>query len=368
MINKICRIFLFSSCGMMLLSTPLLAAKPDPNKPQPVIVAPVMLKSISDRIEALGTARANESVNITATVTEKISDIYFEDGQQFDKGEILVKLEQAEELANLQQAKAVLNERQLSLNRLLRLEKRKLAATDDLDRTRLEVTQAKANIQALQARINDRIIRAPFAGSTGLRNISVGALVESGDVITTLDDISTIKLDFSVPAIYLPELKKGLIIEAHSSALGNAKYNGQISSIDTRIDPISRAIKIRALLPNPDSKIIPGKLLQVDLLRNTRDALLIPESALLPEGNKQFVMVATQKENKESVLKREVKIGSRKPGFVEVLSGLSSEDQVVTHGSSKLKPGSPIKILAVDDGSVDIATILQGKAVKGPKR
>jgi membrane fusion protein (multidrug efflux system) len=367
MVNQICRFVLFSSVGFALSVSPVLAAKPGKG-PQPVIISPVTVEFISDRIEALGTAKANEAVNITATITEKISAIRFEDGQKINKGDILAVLEQAEELANLQQAKAVLSERQLALNRLLRLEKRKLAATDDLDRTRLEVTQAKANILALQARIDDRIIRAPFSGLIGLRNISVGALVESGDLITTLDDISTIKLDFTIPAIYLPELKKGLKIKAYSSALGKVEYEGEISSIDTRIDPVSRSVKVRALLPNPDSEINPGKLLQIDLLRNTREALLIPEAALLPEGDKQFVMVTVKKEGADSVAKRQLEIGTRLPGKVEVLSGLTAGEFVVTHGNTKIKPGGSIKILAVDDGSVDIATILKGKVGKGPKQ
>mgnify|MGYP003573047773 FL=1 len=179
------------------------AAAEPADKPRHVIVAPVVLKEISDRVEALGTARANESVNITSNVTEKIKQIHFEDGQVVKTGEILVVLNQAEEQANLKQAQAVRGERKLALDRLLQLDERKLAAPDEIDRTRLELAQAEASITAIKARIDDRIIRAPFAGVVGLRNISVGALVESGDLIAALDDTSQIKLDFSVPAIFL---------------------------------------------------------------------------------------------------------------------------------------------------------------------
>ncbi len=334
-------------------------------KPRQVVVAQVRVSEISDRVEALGTARANESVRITANVTEKVTRILFEDGQAVQANELLVVLEQSEEQASLERARAILGERELALNRLKRLEKRKLAATDELDKARLEVQQARASVTVIQARINDRIIRAPFAGVVGLRNISVGALVETGDLITTLDDTSSIKLDFSVPAIYLPGLNPGMQIEARATTVGSQRQSGEVRSIDSRVDPVSRSIKIRAILPNPDGAIVPGLLMQVDLLSNTRQALLIPESALLPQSDKQFVMVVVSGGKGKSVAKRPVNIGTRLPGLVEILQGLEAGEQVVTHGNSKVRTGQAIDILAIDDGTVDIATILKQQGKKG---
>ncbi len=343
------------------------AAEPPQGKPKHVIVAPVVYKEISDRVEALGTTRANETVDITANVTEKIQKIHFNDGQRIKAGDILVILNNAEEQANLEEAKAVRGERQLALNRLLQLEERKLAATDELDRTRLGLQQAKANIAAIQTRINDRIIRAPFDGVVGLRNISVGALVETGDLIATLDDTSQIKLDFSVPAVFLAELKPGLKIKARAAALANKEFMGEVKSIDSRVDPVTRSVQVRAMLPNPDGSIIPGILMQVDLLRNTRQALVIPEAALLPQADKQYVMVRVNKDGKDTVEKKQVQIGIRLPGSVEILNGLRAEEQVVTHGNSKVNPGDSLDVLAVDDGSIDIATIIKGQNIKGNK-
>ena len=340
------------------------AAAAPAKKPKHVIVAPVVLQEISDRVEALGTARANESVNITSNVTEKIKQIHFEDGQVVKTGEILVVLNQAEEQANLKQAQAVRGERKLALDRLLQLDERKLAAPDEIDRTRLELAQAEASITATRARIDDRVIRAPFDGVVGLRNISVGALVESGDLIAALDDTSQIKLDFSVPAIFLAELKPGLKIRARAMALGNKEYLGEVKSIDSRVDPVTRSVQVRAILPNPDGSIIPGILMQVDLLRNTRLANVIPEAALLPLASRQYVMVRINSDGKDTVEKREVKIGIRMPGYVEILSGLSVDEYVVTHGNSRVSPGDSLDVLAVDDGSVDIATIIKGQKKK----
>ena len=340
------------------------AAAAPAKKPKHVIVAPVVLKEISDRVEALGTARANESVNISSNVSEKIKEIHFEDGQAVKAGEILVVLNHAEEQANLKQAQAVRGERKLALDRLLQLDERKLAAPDEIDRTRLELAQAEASITAIKARIDDRVIRAPFDGVVGLRNISVGALVESGDLIATLDDTSQIKLDFSVPAMFLAELKPGLKIRARATALGNREYPGEVKSIDSRVDPVTRSVQVRAILPNPDGSILPGILMQVDLLRNTRQAIVIPEAALLPLANRQYVMVRVNKDGKDTVEKRAVEIGIRMPGYVEILSGLSIDEQVVTHGNSKVGPGDSLDVLAVDDGSVDIATIIKGQKNK----
>lgn len=337
-------------------------------RPQHVIVAPVRVSEISDRVEALGTARANESVSITANVTEKISEIHFEDSQRVRKGDVLVVLEQSEEQANLEQARAVLGERQLALDRLLTLEKRQLAATDELDNARLGVEQAKANISAIQARINDRVIRAPFAGVLGLRNISVGALVEAGDLIVTLDDVRFIKLDFSVPALFLPELKAGLRINARAASLANKSYLGEVRSVDSRVDPVTRSVQVRALLPNPQGDIVPGVLMQINLLRNTRQAMLVPEAALLPQANEEYVMVRVSIEGKDSVEKRRVTIGARTPGMVEILSGLNEGEQVVTHGNSKVQPGAFIDVLGVDDGTTDIASIIKGQDTKGKKQ
>ncbi len=344
---------------MLTVSINSYAAQPASDKAKHVIVAPVVQKQISDRVEALGTARAIESVNITSNVTEKITRIDFEDGQHVKAGAILAVLEQAEEQAELKRAQAFRGERKLALQRLQQLEERQLTSPDEIDRTRLELEQADASITGIRTRISDRVIRAPFDGIVGLRNISVGALVETGDLIATLDDTRQIKLDFSVPSVFLTELKPGLKIRARAVALDNREYMGEVKSIDSRVDPVTRSIQVRALLPNPDASILPGILMQVELLRNTRQALVIPEASLLPLADKQYVMRRVEKDGKDTVEKKQVKIGLRLPGYVEILDGLSEGEQVVTHGNSKVRPGDVLDVMAVDDGSVDIASIIK---------
>ena len=338
-------------------------------KAKHVIVSPVVVKQISNHIEALGTARAIESVTITSNVTEKITRIDFDDEQQVKAGAILAVLDQAEEQAELKRAQAFRGERKLALQRLQQLEKRQLTSPDEIDRTRLELEQADASISAIKTRINDRVIRAPFDGIVGLRNISVGALVEIGDLIATLDDSRQIKLDFSIPSVFLSELKPGLKIRARAVALGNRQYTGEVKSINSRVDPVTRSIQVRALLANADGSIIPGVLMQVDLLLNTRQAMVIPEASLLPLADKQYVMLRVDKAGKDTVEKKLIKIGLRMPGYVEVIDGLSEGQQVVTHGNSKVHPGDLLDVMAVDDGGVDIADIIkkQNTHIQGQK-
>ena len=369
--QDVCYYNIYRSLTCLLTSAFLLTANvtasaaQKPKGAKHVIVAPVVMQQISDRIEALGTARATESVDITASITEKVTQIYFDDGQQVKAGDKLVVLDQAEEQADLKRAQAVRGERKLALDRLRQLEERQLTSPDEIDRTRLELEQAEASISVIKTRISDRVIRAPFDGTVGLRNISVGALVETGDLIATLDDTREIKLDFSVPSVFLTELQPGLKIQAQAAALGDKAYSGEVKSIDSRIDPVTRSIQVRAVLSNPDGSILPGILMQVDLLRNTRQALVIPEAALLPLADRQYVMVRADKDGKDTVERRQVEIGLRLPGYVEVLDGLSVGEQVVTHGNSKVQPGDTLDVMAVDDGSVDISSIIKKQEPKG---
>jgi len=324
--------------------------------PVAVIVAPAVSEALADRVELLGTTRANESVEMTASVTERIVSLHFDDGQPVAKGQLLAILEKSEEEAQLADVEALLKERRLALDRLQKLEKQRLASTEDLDQRRLEVERAAVGVNVIRARIADRVIRAPFAGIVGLRHISVGALVEPGDLITRLDDIRTLKLDFSVPSRYLPDLRPGLKIQAQASALGDDLRDGEIASIDSRVDPVTRTVNVRALLPNPNLLLRPGLLMRVVLLRNPRTALMIPEEALLGNGSEQRVLVVDEQ---LKVSARPVVIGTRQPGRVEIISGLAAGEQVISHGQEKVRPGVSVTIRRVDDGAVPLADLLR---------
>lgn len=309
-----------------------------------VTTAPVVFDVMYDRIEALGTAFANESAAITSTVTERVVAIHFEDNQVVRKGDPIVTLSQQEVQAARDAAVEQLAEHQRELNRLESLVQNQSVARQSYDqrKTLLRITQQR--IKELEARLQDRSIRAPFNGVLGLRKISVGALVQPGDLITTIDDISRIKLDFAVPETYLSLLAPGAAVSATSRILGGRFFEGTVAGIDTRVDPATRSVVVRALLPNPDRALKPGMLLTVTLSKNERRSLLVPEEAIVPFQRRTFVWVVDSAAG-ATVERREVTTGGRRPGVVEILSGLAEGEQVVVRGTDQLRPGSRVVVM-----------------------
>lgn len=337
--------FLFITI-LLVISAITTAASPPPM----VIVAEAKLSDFSDRVESLGTLRANESVRLTASVTEIVSAIYFDDGDRVEAGKVLVEMTSAEEHALLEEAKSTLDEARRQYRRVESLEAQGTEAKSLLDQRLREWETAKARLAAIESRLQDRLIRAPFNGVVGLRNISPGALVEPGDLITTLDDDTVMKLDFSVPSTYLAALKPGLEVVARTRAFAESEFRGEVSSISSRVDPVTRAVEARAILPNPERVLKPGMLMQVVLLQNPRQSPAIPEEALVPDGRKQFVLLVREADGNQ-VSRKEVRIGARRPGEVEILEGLVSGDRVITHGAEKVRSGQQVTILALDDGT-----------------
>ena len=330
-------------------------------QPLSVIVGEARVEQLYDRVEVLGTLRANESVDITATVTDTITVIHFEDGQRVNSGDILVEMTSREEHALLEEELSTLAEAEKQYNRLTPLVARGAASKSLLDQRERERSSAQARLRAIESRLQDRLIKAPFTGVVGLKNISVGALVEPGDVITTLDDDSVMKLDFNVPAIHLASLERGIPIKARSSAYGGREFGGEVISIGSRIDPVTRSITVRALIDNQDRLLKPGLLMTAELLKNRRDAIVILEEALIPSGKTNFVLVVDPSVSPVKAERREVQIGMRRFGEVEILQGLEAGEFVVTHGSMLVRPGQELSILGVDNGNDQLKNLLSGK-------
>lgn len=334
-------------------------AQPGGGGPVGVIATTVENRPITDEIEALGTLSANENVILSSTVTETVTDILFEDNERVKKGQILIEMDREEEKAELAEEESTLEEAQRQVDRLEPLVKRGAASQASLDENRREVKTSQARINAIQSRINQRVIRAPFDGVLGLRNLSVGATVQPGTTITTIDDDSVMKLDFSVPEIFMPTLAQGLDIQATAKAFPNETFTGTVSSVDSRIDPVTRSVTARALIDNPDRKLKAGMLMRVTLQKNPRQALMIPEEAITIEGAQSYVMVAEDGEGGQTIAKKQaVELGVRQGGNVEILSGLEADQKVITHGTLKARPGSPVKIRAMQTGNETLEDLL----------
>jgi membrane fusion protein (multidrug efflux system) len=326
-------------------------AEKNTRPPAAVTLAEVRRTPFADGIEALGTLRADESVELTATIGERVVEIGFEDGQRVETGHILVKLSATEEEALLKETTSAAAESKKQYDRIAQLAERGTSSVSQLDEARRVYETAKARQLAIESRLAELVVKAPFAGVVGLRNISVGAVVRPGDPITTLDDDSKMLLDFTLPAAFLSVVSVGTSIEATTASYGAKPFQGVVRSVSSRVDPVTRSATIRAEIPNPDRLLKPGMLMKVDLLGNPREALAIPEGTLLPDGRTNFVMVVEKTPAGAVAKRREVRLGVRRQGEVEILEGLSPGEKIVAHGAFKLSDGAPVRILAESDAN-----------------
>src|SRR5690606_21470519 len=255
-----------------------------------------------------------------------------------EAGQVLVELDRESVAADLAAATAAFEESRSQFNR-----SRELVATQALSRSQHEQLEAtmksnQARVDAARARLSDTYIRAPFAGRVGLRRVSLGALISPGTVITTLDDTRTIKVDFAVPETQVGALAPGQKVRAVTSAYPGRAFTGTVASVDSRVDPATRSVIVRATVPNRDGALKPGMFLTVDLSQDERPALVVREEALVPEQARQFVYVVQG----DVVAKREVTLGRRVPGFVEITAGVAEGDRVVIEGTLKLRDGAAV--------------------------
>ncbi len=288
------------------------------------------------QLEAVGTALANESVEITSKVTNTITAIRFEEGQRVRRGAVLVELDRATVAAELAEAEANLAESRNQFNRGRDLSVTQALSRAQLDQLETAVKTGEARVAAARARSNDTVIRAPFDGRTGFRRVSLGGLVNSGAVITTLDDTSVIKLEFTVPQGFLGELVRGLPVQATVEGLPNRVFEGKVATIGSRIDTVTRSIAVRAELPNADGVLRPGMFMSVNVKGRETPTLMLPEEALVPEQGKTYVYVVAD----GRATRREVRTGGRVPGSVAVLAGLKDGERVILEGTQRVRDGA----------------------------
>ncbi|MEO7827732.1 MAG: efflux RND transporter periplasmic adaptor subunit [Allosphingosinicella sp.] len=317
-------------------------------RPAPVVkVEPATTMRFAETIEAVGTARANEQVTLSAPVTERLVRLGFDDGDFVRRGQVVAVLAQGQESAQLAEAQARQREAQQQLARIETLKKRGFATQSSLDTQNAAASAARAQASEAQASIGERVIQAPFSGYASLRTISPGAVVNSGTPIATISDISTIKLDFPVPETLLSTIKQGLTIQATAAAYPDQPFRGQIANVDPVIDPNTRSVVVRAHLPNTDGKLKPGMLLTVAIETAPRLGLSVPELAIVGEGDQRFVYVV----GGDGRAKRTaVTTGLRSAGRIEILEGLKPGERVVTEGVVKLADGMKVKVAGPQAG------------------
>ena len=300
-------------------------------------------REFSDDLKVLGVARSLRSVNITSSTSELVTRVFFNDGQAVRVGAPLVELQAAEEDAAIIQARAQLTQAQREYDRYKILAERGVAPRVMAENAETALETARAAVTAAEARRGDRILRAPFSGVLGLTTVTPGTLISPGTVITTLDDLSSIRVDFAVPERFLSTLRAGTALTATADAYPGRTFEGRIALMDVRVDEQTRAVTARAEFPNPGGEIRPGMMMRVAVRQGQRQALAVPEAAVQYEGAGAFVYRIAGNDQGSIAQRVEVQAGTVENGFVEIVTGLSLNDRVVASGLNRIQPGAPVR-------------------------
>lgn len=312
------------------------------DRPVTVTTAVLQPQPWSDTVRALGTVKARESVTVTAKVSETVKAVHFESGDEVEKGSTLIDLTGNQQTAMLAQAEAASKEAARLYKRQSELAAQGVIAQSSLDAQRALRDSTRARVEEMRASLGDRVIRAPFAGVLGLRQVSPGTLVTPGTPIATLDDIDRVYVDFPVPEAVYSHLAIGQTLGATSVAYAGRGFEGTVGSIDNRIDPGTRSVNVRGEFANEDHALRPGMLLQVTLVRPSREALLVPEISIVQIGNAAFVYRVGEDLTAQ---RADIQVGGRREGKAEIVSGLQAGERIVVDGAGKLRPGQKVEIV-----------------------
>ncbi|MDQ3617122.1 MAG: efflux RND transporter periplasmic adaptor subunit [Pseudomonadota bacterium] len=336
----------FSAIGVLALVLALSACRDNEAAPSgaadrsiPVTTQRVQLRQWNDTVQALGTVKARESVTVTAKVSETVRDVHFASGDVVQRGAPLVTLTGQSQQAELVAAQAAANEAQQLFRRQSELASQQLIARSSLDSQRAIRDAGNARVAQIRAQLADRVIRAPFSGVLGMRQVSPGALVTPGTAIATLDDTVRVYVDFPVPETLLSVLEEGQELSGTSAAYPGMAFPGTVSSVDSRIDPATRAVTVRGEFANPERALRPGMLMQITQSQPARDAMLVPEIAIVQVGSSSYVYRVKEDSTVEQAA---IAVGARRDGMAEVTSGLEVGERIVIDGTGKLRIGSRI--------------------------
>lgn len=304
-----------------------------------VEVATVAAQALTRELSAVGSLRSDESVVIRPEIGGRVVEIGFREGQPVKSGQLLIALDATIYRAQLDQARANFELARRNNERAGELLQRKLIAQADRDQASATFDAASAAVALAQARLDQCRILAPFSGIAGLRMVSPGDYVSAGQDLVNLEDLSTLKLDFRLDEAALPSLAVGQALKLTVDSYPDQTFAAELYAIDPRVSPETRSIGLRARLPNPDGKLRAGQFARVRLAIDQRtQAIVIPEQAIFPRGDKQFAYVVVG--GKAQL--RELRIGQRSPGSVEVLSGLAPNDALVISGLQHLSDGAAV--------------------------
>jgi membrane fusion protein, multidrug efflux system len=318
------------------------AAEDNKSTPVPVEAAKVVAAPLREQVTAIGTLLSNEAVTISSEVPGRLKEIHFQEGQPIDKGAPLFTLDDSIYRAQLDDAAAKLRLAEQTNKRTSALFTNKYATAQSADESasNLAVNTAAGGLARVQ--LEKAHIVAPFSGIVGLRRVSVGEYITAGQALVNLEAIDPVKADFRVPEKFLPAIRVGQTIRIKVDAFPEDSFEGKVYAIDPRLDIAGRSLLVRAVVPNGDQRLRPGLFARVTvLLQLKEDALSVPEQAIVPQGDSQFVFKIV--DGKVHLTK--VVTGTRRDGRVEIVEGLAPGDQVVTAGQLKIRDGTAVSVV-----------------------
>ena len=333
-----------------------------PAEAVPVVVAQVEEVEFADVITAAGNARAKESVAVTSKVADIIKQVLFDSGDHVEAGQVLAELVDTEERAAANEVRTTLVEAERKHARMAELAESGYVAAQMRDEAESDAKRAAAQLVAVEARMTDRKIRAPFAGVVGLRNVTAGERIDTDTVIATLNDVSVIKVDFAAPERFLSTIEPGQRLSARVAAYPDELFHGQVTSIDNQVDRASRSVTVRAEIPNDDGRLVPGMLLGVEVHRDERRRPAIPESALMRQADQAYVYVVEEGDGDgegQVARRRDVEVGLRANGRVEILTGVRAGELVVADGTHRTRDGAMVRVSEQRDAGQAVAGLGQ---------
>ncbi|WP_230411866.1 efflux RND transporter periplasmic adaptor subunit [Denitromonas iodatirespirans] len=336
--NKVMLVGLLAVCA----AGPLVAQNGGA-QPTAVEAHTVTRLSLGDEVSAVGTLRSAESVILRPETPGRIAKIGFVEGRPVKRGEALISLDAAVQSAEQQQARASLALARANFQRTEDLFNKRFVSQRALDEARAGLRVAEAADQVAAARLARMTVRAPFDGIVGIRQVSIGDYVKEGADLVNIEAIDTLKVDFRLPERLIASLRVGQKVTLWADALADAQFTATVAAIDPLVDAEGRAVRLRATLDNRAGRLRPGMFARVRLsLGEVREALVVPEQALVPTAAGQFVYRVVE----GKAVQTPVKVGQRQGTSVEITEGLSEGAEVVTAGQIKLRDGAPVKVVA----------------------
>jgi membrane fusion protein (multidrug efflux system) len=307
----------------------------------PVEAAKVTAAPLSEQVTAVGTLLSNEAVTVSSEIPGRLKEIHFQEGQPIEQGAPLFTLDDSVYRAQLADAEAKLKLAEQTHKRTSTLFSSKYATAQSADEAASNLAVSTAAVELARVQLEKSHITAPFSGIVGLRHVSAGEYITAGQALVNLESIDPVKADFRVPEKFLPAIRVGQTIRIRVDAFPDEIFEGKVYAIDPKLDVAGRSLLVRALVPNKEQRLRPGLFARVTvLLQLKEDALSVPEQAIVPQGDSQFVFKIVG--GKAQMTK--VVTGTRRDGRVEIVEGLDAGDEVITAGQLKIRDGSAVAV------------------------